>query len=697
LKNLKNNIIFSLVMFLLLVKANQTHAQSDNIDEDDIKQTIENTTSQSDNSDFDYNTVLEELKEFAKKPINLNKTDAQELSDLGLLTQVQIDNLLLYIEKYGKLISIYELQVIPNLDVFSIKKILPFIKVNNELDDVHVKTKNLIFKGDYQLFVKYQQVLEKAKGYMKPEEGGSENGYLGSRYKLYTRFRYNYGSKLSYGFTAEKDAGEQFFKGTQKRGFDFYSGHLFLRDVSVFKAIALGDYTINMGQGLIMWTGFGFGKSPIVMNVKRQSRVVRPYTSVSEFNFLRGGAFTIGIKKNIAITAFASYKKVDANISQFDSTQSQIFEVSSLQLSGFHRTLSEVADRAAIGQLTTGGTFAFTKRKYHINANVVYTRLSAPLTSRVSLYNQFDFRGRTLLNASIDYHFIVKNFHFFGEEAISQNGGFGLLNGVLIGLGPSVEMSVVHRYFSKNYQTIYARTFSESTTPQNEHGTYVGISIKPSRTIKIDGFFDWFKFPWLRFLVDKPTSGYEAFVQLNYIPSKKASMYVRYRHTHKEVNLSNNTGYFNELVPRKQDALRFQFDAKVTDVISLSTRAEVSFFKLANSPLEKGFLIYQDINYKALSFPVSFGGRFALFQTQGFNTRIYAYEDDVLYSFSIPAYQGRGMRYYINARWTIYKGIDLWLRFSQTYINDSKTIGTGLDELPKGTRSEIKAQIRFKF
>jgi hypothetical protein len=470
-----------------------------------------------------------------------------------------------------------------------------------------------------------------------------------------------------------------------------------LRDVSVFKAIALGDYTINMGQGLIMWTGFGFGKSPIVMNVKRQSRVVRPYTSVSEFNFLRGGAFTIGIKKNIAITAFASYKKVDANISQFDSTQSQIFEVSSLQLSGFHRTLSEVADRAAIGQLTTGGTFAFTKRKYHINANVVYTRLSAPLTSRVSLYNQFDFRGRTLLNASIDYHFIVKNFHFFGEEAISQNGGFGLLNGVLIGLGPSVEMSVVHRYFSKNYQTIYARTFSESTTPQNEHGTYVGISIKPSRTIKIDGFFDCFKFPWLRFLVDKPTSGYEAFVQLNYIPSKKASMYVRYRHTHKEVNLSNNTGYFNELVPRKQDALRFQFDAKVIDAISLSTRAEVSFFKLANSPLEKGFLIYQDINYKALSFPVSFGGRFALFQTQGFNTRIYAYEDDVLYSFSIPAYQGRGMRYYINARWTIYKGIDLWLRFSQTYINDSKTIGTGLDELPKGTRSEIKAQIRFKF
>jgi hypothetical protein len=129
----------------------------------------------------------------------------------------------------------------------------------------------------------------------------------------------------------------------------------------------------------------------------------------------------------------------------------------------------------------------------------------------------------------------------------------------------------------------------------------------------------------------------------------------------------------------------------------VSTRAEFSFYKQGNATIEKGFLVYQDVSYKALSFPVTFSVRFALFQTQSFNTRIYAYEDDVLYSFSIPAYQGRGMRYYLNARWTIYKGIDLWVRFAQTYQNDRKTVGSGLEEIKGGTRSEVKAQIRFKF
>lgn len=672
-------------------------AQNDNAEDDDIRQTIEIISSQSDNSDFDFNTVLEDLKAYAKKPINVNKAEVNELAELGLLTQLQIDNLEAYIASYGKLIAVYELQAVPSMDIATIRKIMPFITVGSDLDAIYVKTKDLLFKGNYQLFIRYQQTLEEAKGYKTPEEGGSENGYLGSPFKLYTRFRYNYGTKISYGFTAEKDAGEQFFKGTQKTGFDFYSAHLYLRNVKMFKTIALGDYTVNMGQGVILWTGFGFSKSPMVMNVKRQSRVVRPYTSVSEFNFLRGAAFTIAAHKNVDITLFGSYRKIDANISQEDTLNDQIFEVSSFQISGFHRTANEVADKNAIAQWRTGAAISYNKRKYHIGANVLYTGLSAPLRVNNTLYNAFEFSGKHLINASLDYHLIIKNFHFFGEEAMSHNGGYGFLNGVLIGMGSQVEMSVVHRYFSKNFHTINARTFSESTTPQNEHGTYVAVSIKPHRMIKLDAYFDWFRFPWIRFLVDRPSNGYEAFAQMNFIPSKKVLMYVRYRYNNKEENLTGNTGYFNELVTAKQNNLRFHIDAKVSDAITLSTRAEFSFFKIASNTTEKGVLLYQDISYKALSFPLAFSARFALFQTSGFNSRIYAYEDDVLFSFSIPAYQDRGMRYYLNARWTIYKGIDLWLRFAQTYINNKKTIGTGLDELPKGRKSEIKAQIRFAF
>lgn len=686
-----------ILLIILVLMRSDVFAQGNNdeIKDDDLKNTIEIISSQSE-SDFDYNTIIEDLKQYADHPINLNNTSAEELNDLGLLTTIQVDNLLQYISSYGKLIAIYELQAIPGYDLETIRKITPYVKVNAVFTDFHVNTKDLIFKGDYQLFMRYQQVVEPQKGYTKNTPDDSSARYLGSPQKLYLRFRYNFSTKLSYGITAEKDAGEQFFKGTQKRGFDFYSGHLYIRNVSIFKAIALGDYSVNLGQGLIMWTGFGFGKSPFVMNVKRQAREIRPYTSVTEFNYLRGGAFTMGIK-SFKISAFVSYNKVDANILNKDTATQQVFEISNIQQSGFHRTTSEISDRETIKQFVTGGNFSYNKKKYHIGVNAVYTKLSAPLTRTAKPYNQYDFAGTKLLNGSIDYHFIVRNFHFFGEEAISDNGGYGLLNGVLIGLGNTVEMSVVHRYYARNFQTLFARPFAESSSPQNEHGIYMGISVKPYRKIRVDGYLDYFRFPWLRFGVDRPSFGYDAFTQFNFIPNKKTLLYVRYKHQNKQVNLSNNTSYFNEIVDQRTDNVRFNIDAKVTDAISVSTRAEFSFYKQGNAPIEKGFLVYQDVGYKALSFPVTFSVRFALFQTQSFNTRIYAYEDDVLYSFSIPAYQGRGMRYYLNARWTIHKGIDLWVRFAQTYQNDRKTVGSGLEEIKGGTRSEVKAQIRFKF
>ncbi|MEZ4759397.1 MAG: hypothetical protein R2810_06365 [Flavobacteriales bacterium] len=51
--------------------------------------------------------------------------------------------------------------------------------------------------------------------------------YLGPSYKLYTRYRFRYRQNISFGITAEKDEGEEFFTGAQPDGFDFYSAHLF--------------------------------------------------------------------------------------------------------------------------------------------------------------------------------------------------------------------------------------------------------------------------------------------------------------------------------------------------------------------------------------------------------------------------------------------------------------------------------------
>src|SRR6185503_7473909 len=101
-------------------------------------------------------------------------------------------------------------------------------------------------------------------------------------------YRYSYKNLLQYGLVGDKDAGEQFLKGAQHSGFDFYSFHLFARNVGVIQSLAIGDFTVNMGQGLIHWQGLAFKKSAATMSIKRQSAVLRPYNSAGEFYFHRG-------------------------------------------------------------------------------------------------------------------------------------------------------------------------------------------------------------------------------------------------------------------------------------------------------------------------------------------------------------------------------------------------------------------------
>ena len=89
--------------------------------------------------------------------------------------------------------------------------------------------------------------------------------------------------------------------------------------------------------------------------------------------------------------------------------------------------------------------------------------------------------------------------------------------------------------------------------------------------------------------------------------------------------------------------------------------------------------------------------RVALFDTPGFNSRIYAYENDVLYGYSIPAYQNKGLRYYVNGRYRFTGKMDMWLRYSLSKYKDITEIGSGQDQIDGSKRSEIKIQFRYQY
>ncbi|MCB0509772.1 MAG: helix-hairpin-helix domain-containing protein, partial [Bacteroidetes bacterium] len=192
-------IIKYILGILLLADCNRLLGQ------EDINLDLENLFYESDLSEFAYDTYLENLEELQEKPLKINSADAFELEDCRLFSNEQISNILNYRELAGKLISIYELQAIPGFHPDFIHKILPYIQVNSNIDDYHIAFSKLISKGNYQLILRYQQVFPNKTGYQNAK-------YIGHPSKIYTRFKYNYSNKFSYGITAEKDPGEAMFK-----------------------------------------------------------------------------------------------------------------------------------------------------------------------------------------------------------------------------------------------------------------------------------------------------------------------------------------------------------------------------------------------------------------------------------------------------------------------------------------------------
>lgn len=663
------------------------------IDDQEIESIIEGTESES--GDLENNTFIEEQQSSTGGKLNINKASADELQALGILSEIQIQSILNYIKSFGEMKSLFELQGVYGLDKTTIERLLPFVTTGEFVDNKTKTFKEQLSLGKHQIFIRYNQIIEQPKGYSPPDEASTAR-YLGDRSRMYLRYRYQYGTLLSYGITVEKDPGEALFSKNAPVGLDYFSGHLYFRDRGPFKIVALGDYEVNLGQGLICFQGFGLGKSPSVNKVKRWGRPIVPHTSANEFNFFRGAATTIELSRQFDFSAFISYRGRDGNLTSTDTIETDFEEITSLGETGYHRTESEVADRNAIKLLTTGGNIKWRGEKATVGINAIYNRLSKPLEKNTDYYNQFDFSGNSLFNGSIDYSYLFNKFHIFGEEAFSQNGGYALLNGILVKPVGGFDFSVVHRYYSRNYQQLFANAFAESSTPVNENGLYVGFSFSPIKYVKVESYFDFFKFPWMRFLTDGPSNGYEAFTQISYNPTRRFNIYARVKFEQKARNASDEDAVIDYLTNTKKTTFRVHMAYNLGS-FALRTRVEMSYFNNGFEPKTKGFLAYQDISWTARNKDWSLSGRFGLFQTDTYDNRIYAYENDVLYSFSVPAYYGKGMRYYFMVKYRATRWMDIWLRFGQFYYPDQTVISSGLDEIQGNHKSEIKAQVRLKF
>ncbi|MBL6445249.1 helix-hairpin-helix domain-containing protein [Fulvivirga sp. 29W222] len=685
-------LVYFIALALLMLHAMPLPGQNSDIEED-FQSLAEHTQAFKDEeiSTGYYETLLL----YYSHPLNLNLASVEELRSLFILSEVQISNLKSYINEYGRLLTIYELQAIPGFDIPTIQRLLPFIRVSDDglQSDNRPLIKRMLSEPNNYILLRYQRTLEKKAGYTK-----KGNKYAGSPDQLLFKFRVRHAHDFGLGLTIKKDAGEAltFDRPTNRYGADFYSFHFQLQDKGCLKNLVLGDYRIQFGQSLLLAAGFNIGKNPETITTNRKPNLgILPFTSTLESNYFRGFASTYKLSKRINITGFYSRVAQDAT-PEIDTLISNENFIRSINLSGLHRTSSELAANNQVIQQSAGGNILY--QNHPSNLQVGFTMVtdffSLPIIPADKPYKQFDFHGKHNLGISLSSNYNWQNINLFAEIGQSGNGGIGVVGGLIAHLAPQLQTSVVLRRYERNFRSIHGQAFGESAINQNEQGVYWGLKYQPSRKFILSTYFDRFSFPWLKYRIDAPSNGYEYLTRLSYIPSRKTIFYLQYREQSKARNVQERTSGLKAPLNNFKRSYMINLDHTPHKDVSFKSRVQFSNYETQNQ-ITYGFAMVQDISIDLNKLRVC--GRLALFDTDDYDNRQYVYEKDVLYGFSIPPYSGKGTRQYILLQYKATRKINFWIRFARTHYREIESIGSGTDKIQGNIKTDVKFQTRIKF
>ncbi|WP_239445732.1 helix-hairpin-helix domain-containing protein [Parabacteroides sp. An277] len=649
------------------------HAQ-ESILVDKWKEYIEDWADDSEN-EAQLEVLYADLSNLSEHPFDLNEVTGEQLARLPFLTDYQIAQFLRYRKQVDRLVSIYELKGITGWDYQTIQLVLPFVRVVEKgVEKRGITWKNLLKYGHNELLLRYDRCLQSKAGYGSFSDSilakYPNRKYLGEPFYLSLRYAYQFDDRIQAGFVAEKDAGEPFWTDVHK-GVDFYSFHFLLKEQRVLKTLALGDYKASFGQGLIVSQDFTPGRSALVAQAERRNNGFRRHYSTNEQDFFRGAAVTLAWKEMEA-SLFYSYRKEDAAIERdtFPSIQS----------SGLHRLRRDWEKRRALNVQAMGLNLRWAKPHFHVGiTGLYYTFGGKVFYPQERLDNRFAFRGKSNFNIGVDYMWRNRWGKLYGETAMSRNGAMATLNALLLTPASYFSFLVLHRYYDRRYQALFGNAFAQNSSVENEQGIYLGLQWTPFGHWKVSAYADFYRFPWLKYQVNYPSTGKEYMVRLDYTPNEQLAAYVRYKR--KEQDEVGNT-----------ERMRGQVSYVLKRAWYLRTAVDMSLVSG-----DKGWQVSQSAGWKPPRVPFRMDWHVAWFQTDSYATRIYSYEKNILYAFYMPSFYGKGVRAALTFRWDITRYLMFSGKIGHVWQMDRVTIGTDAEQIDGNQKTDLSLLVRYKF
>ncbi|WP_126245135.1 ComEA family DNA-binding protein [Chitinophaga rhizosphaerae] len=509
------------------------------------------------------------LQRYLRRPLNLNTATAEELQELGVLLPEQVFRLLEHRNALGPLIAIYELQAIKGFDMPTIRRLLPYVSAGNAFVE-QIPFRNYWTEGKHSLQLRYARTWDGPGRSLFPA-AEKPPAYMGSPDKLTLRYRYAMGRHMGWGLVLEKDAGESWLRKSAVPLPDHIGFHWVVRRPGLLKTLVLGDYTINIGQGLVQWHGMAPGKGASVLYFKREGESLRPYAGAGEFYFYRGVASTLALRKS-EITAWLSARTLDGRLKPAEADTAETF--GSILSAGYHRSISELEARGNIKQYTAGAIWKRRWRAGHVAFNAQGQHFSVPLQRGDEWYRQFLFQGDRLLETSVDHAFNWRNVHFFGEAARSSTGHLAMMQGWLAVLSSAVDAGMVWRTGAPGFVGMYGAPFGASGLAGNERGCYGALQWRVCPALVAAGFVDVFGFPWLRYRVSAPSKGTDALMSLQWNPSRHAMVQGSYRYTEKMQDMQQEGAMEKAPMQQRAHQLQLRCEFPISPVLTWRARTQ---------------------------------------------------------------------------------------------------------------------------
>ena len=674
--------LISIINSLFIIPACSAQNPSENLIEEVLEDLSVNNDINNSVNFLNWENELEELSNRLQEPVNLNSATREQLEQFPFLSDIQIEHLLAYIYIHGQMETIYELQLVEELDRQTIQYLLPFVCIKAINNEAAFRWKTMLKDagryGKNEVLTRLDIPFYKRKGY--------EHTYLGPSVYNSVKYTFRYRDQLYAGGVAEKDAGEPFAALHNRYGYDYYSFYLLLQNCGRLKSLAVGNYRLSFGQGLVMSTDYLMGKTIYASSFNNRSAGIKRHSSTDEYNYFRGVATTVALTKRLSVSAFYSHRNMDGVVTDG--------EITSVYKTGLHRSRKEADKKNLLTSQLTGGNVSYQQNHIRLGITGVYYVFNRLYEPELTGYSKYNIHGNHFYNLGIDYAYRWRRFSFQGETAIGKQG-WASLNRLQYSPVQDIQFMLIHRFYSYDYWAMYAHSFGEGSTVQNEQGYYVGLETTPFSHWRFFVSFDLFSFPWKKYRINKPSRGTDGLIQATFTPRTNLSMYLKYRYKQKERDLTGSKGTLT--LPIFHHQLRYRLNYSLNDVFSSRTTLDYNHFHSQDRAATKGYQVTQMISSQLPWTRLFADVQGSYFCTDDYDSRVYVSEKGLLYTFYTPSFQGRGFRCAVRLRYELNKHWLFITKFGETIYLNRNEIGSGNDLIYGNKKADIQMQLRIKF